>query len=115
MIDRDGFPRSVNITVRAKTPELIDDAIEQTRQVLRDERGVKPGEEDNFDFFNSHSLITQFNQMTLGVKIARLRHRHHRAGRGRHRHHEHHAGLGDRADQGDRHPQGARRQPARTS
>ena len=67
---RDGFPRSVNITVHAKTPELINDAIEQTRQVLRRERGVKPGEEDNFDFFNSESLITQFNKMSMGVKIA---------------------------------------------
>ncbi len=70
MIDRNGFSRSVNITVRAKTPELIDDAIEETRQVMRRERGVKANEEDNFDFFNSQSLITQFNQMTMGVKIA---------------------------------------------
>jgi putative ABC transport system permease protein len=68
--DRNGFPRSVNITVRAKTPELINDAIEETRQVLRRVRGVKPGQEDNFDFFNSQSLITQFNQVSLGVKIA---------------------------------------------
>jgi putative ABC transport system permease protein len=70
MTDRNGFSRSVNITVRAKTPELIEDAIEETRQVMRRERGVKANEEDNFDFFNSQSLITQFNQMTLGVKIA---------------------------------------------
>jgi putative ABC transport system permease protein len=70
MADRDGFPRSVNITVRAKSPEMIDDAIEQTRQVLRRERGVKPNEEDNFSFFNSQSLITQFNQLTAKVKIA---------------------------------------------
>ena len=67
---RDGFSRSVNVTVHAKTPELINDAIEQTRQVLRRERGVKPGEEDNFSFFNSESLITQFNKMSMGVKIA---------------------------------------------
>jgi len=67
---RDGFARSVNITVRAKTPELMDDAIEETRQVLRHDRRVKPGEEDNFDFYNSASLITQFNQMSLGVKLA---------------------------------------------
>ena len=67
---RDGFSRSVNITVRAKTPELIDDAIEETRQVLRRDRGVRPGEEDNFDFFNSASLITQFNKMSMGVKLA---------------------------------------------
>jgi putative ABC transport system permease protein len=70
MTGRDGFPRSVNVTVRAKTPELIQDAIEETRQVLRRERGLKPNEEDNFSFFNSQSLITQFNQMTVGVKIA---------------------------------------------
>jgi len=70
MVDRNGFSRSVNITVRAKTPELTRDAIEETRQVMRRIRGVKPHEEDNFDFFNSESLITEFNQMTIGVKIA---------------------------------------------
>jgi len=69
LIDKNGFERSVNITVRAKTPELINDAIEETRQVLRDFRGVRPGEEDNFEFFNSESLITEFNTMTVGVKI----------------------------------------------
>ena len=69
--------------MRAKTPALIDDAIEQTRQVLRHERGVKPGQEDNFDFFNSQSLITQFNKMSMGVKLGGVRHRHHRADRGR--------------------------------
>jgi putative ABC transport system permease protein len=70
MVGPNGFERSVNITVRAKTPELIDDAIEETRQVLRRARGVRPNEEDNFDFFNSESMITQFNDVTQGVKIA---------------------------------------------
>ncbi len=68
--DRGGQARSVNITVRAKTPQLVDDAMEQTRQVLRRERGVRPGEEDNFDFFSSASLITQFNKMSAGLKLA---------------------------------------------
>jgi putative ABC transport system permease protein len=68
--DRQGFGRSVNITVRAKTPELMQTAIEETRQALRRDRGVKPGEEDNFEFFNSESLITEFNKMSMGVKIA---------------------------------------------
>ena len=70
MIGRDGFSRSVNITVRAKTPELAADALEETRQLMRRERGLKANEEDNFDFFSSESLITEFNQMTQGVKIA---------------------------------------------
>jgi putative ABC transport system permease protein len=70
LTDRQGFARSVNITVRAKTPEQMNDAIDQTRQILRRQRGVKPGEPDNFDFYNSASLITQFNKMSLGVKLA---------------------------------------------
>jgi putative ABC transport system permease protein len=70
MVDQRGFERSVNVTVRAKSPELVHDAIEETRQVLRRERGVRPNEEDNFEFFSSESLIKEFNQMTVGVKIA---------------------------------------------
>jgi len=69
LTDNNGFARSVNITVHAKTSELIYDAIEETRQVLRRVRGVKHNEDDNFDFFNSESLITEFNKMTVGVKI----------------------------------------------
>jgi putative ABC transport system permease protein len=70
MVAPNGFERSVNITVRAKSPEVVPDAIEETRQVMRRERGVRPGEEDNFDFFSSDSLIDEFNEMTIGVKIA---------------------------------------------
>jgi putative ABC transport system permease protein len=70
LANREGVARSVNITVRAKTPELMNEAIDQTRQVLRAQRGVKPGEEDNFDFYNSASLITEFNKMSMGVKLA---------------------------------------------
>ena len=70
MINRDGFPRSVNITVRAKTPEMMQDAMEQTRRVMRHERRLKPNEEDNFDFFSSQSLITQFNRTSRGIKLA---------------------------------------------
>jgi putative ABC transport system permease protein len=69
-IDRQGNHRSVNITVRAKTPELMQDAIAETRQVLRRDRGLRPNEPDNFDLYSSESLITQFNAMSMGVKIA---------------------------------------------
>jgi len=69
MTDRNGFTRSVNVTVHARTPEIIDDAIEETRAVLRRVRGVRRGEEDNFEYFNSESTIREFNQMTAGVKV----------------------------------------------
>ena len=68
--DNDGNrERSVNMTVRARTPELLPDAIEETRAVLRVARGVPPGEADDFDFFTNDSQIRSFNKATLGVKI----------------------------------------------
>ena len=67
-INSQGFEHSVNITVHAKSPEVVADAIAETRAVLRRVRGVRRGEEDNFEYFNSESTIREFNQMTAGVK-----------------------------------------------
>ncbi len=69
-VDRQGNPRSVNITVRAKTPALMPEAIAETKLVLRHDRGLRPSEPDNFDLYSSQSLITQFNRMSAGVKLA---------------------------------------------
>ena len=41
-----GRENSVNITVRAKSPELVKEAIAETRAVMRRERGLKANEED---------------------------------------------------------------------
>jgi putative ABC transport system permease protein len=70
MTGRDGYTRSVNITVRAKTPELLPIVMDETRRVIRHERRLRPNQEDNFDFFSSNSLITQFNKMSQNVKLA---------------------------------------------
>jgi len=69
MVDQEGFPRSVNVTVHSRTPELLQDAIEQTRQVLRNVRHLKHDAPDNFYYFTSLSQIDNFNKTTLGVKI----------------------------------------------
>ena len=68
--DNDGNrERSVNITVRALTPGLLAEAIEETRAVLRVARGVRPGEDDDFDIFTNDSQIKAMNQATAGVKL----------------------------------------------
>jgi putative ABC transport system permease protein len=64
-----GGDRSVNMTVNARSAELLPTAIEETRMVLRAERGVKPGEEDDFTLFTNDSMIKQFNNATEGVKL----------------------------------------------
>jgi putative ABC transport system permease protein len=68
--DEDGRPRDIFITVRAKYGVPLEEAIEETRIVLRAERGLSPGERDTFHWFSSDSQIKAFNEATAGVKIA---------------------------------------------
>ena len=63
-----GRERSVNITVRAKSPELLQQAVDETRSVMRRERGLKPFEEDDFTIFTNDSNIRTFNQQTAAIK-----------------------------------------------
>lgn len=67
--DPRGFERSANVTIHSKTPELLEDAIEETRQVLRRARHLKHNDEDNFHYFTSASQIDNFNRTTQGVKV----------------------------------------------
>ena len=69
--DRDnrGRERSVNITVRAVSPDLVQDAIDETRAVMRMERGLKPHQEDDFTIFTNDSQIKTFNEVTAGIKV----------------------------------------------
>lgn len=65
-----GKARSWIITVQAKDPAKIDEAIEQTTSVLRSVRGLKPGEKNNFYIFHSNQLVDSFNQMTKWIRFA---------------------------------------------
>ena len=69
MRQSDGSDRSVNVTVRARSPEVVQDAIEETRAILRMERNVPPREDDDFTIFTNDSMIRTFNQATAGVKV----------------------------------------------
>jgi putative ABC transport system permease protein len=67
---RQGAENSVNITVNARSPELLQDAIAETRAVMRFERNLKPLEEDDFTIFSNDSQINTFNETTAGIKMA---------------------------------------------
>jgi putative ABC transport system permease protein len=66
---QDGFERSVGVTVRAPSPALVDEAIEETRQIMRRIRKLSPRDEDDFVIFSSDSQIENFNRATQGVKV----------------------------------------------
>jgi putative ABC transport system permease protein len=64
-----GKIRSVFLKVKAKSPEVYDDCLEETRMLLRTVRKVAPGDEDNFSIYSNDSLISTFNEFTLYVKM----------------------------------------------
>ncbi len=67
-----GDKRSLNITVQAKSVDLLENAIEQTTGILRTVRKVPPGEPNDFEIFTSQSLVDTFNDMSKYVKIAAI-------------------------------------------
>lgn len=66
--NNNGELRSAMITVRAKSPEVVDDARSETRALMRKLRGLKANEEDNFTIRSSEGSIRQFNEFTSGIK-----------------------------------------------
>jgi putative ABC transport system permease protein len=62
----------VHIMVKAKSREVVDEAIDQCRMILRTARKVPPGEEDDFSYFSNDSLITQFNEFTFMLRLGVL-------------------------------------------
>lgn len=62
----------IHIMVKALNREVVDDAIEQSRMILRTARKVVPGEEDDFAYFSNDSMIKQFNEFTLYLRMGVL-------------------------------------------
>ncbi|KAA3658067.1 MAG: ABC transporter [Calditrichaeota bacterium] len=67
--DGRGLDRSVYITVRARSTEVLDDAIQEVRGILRLKRNVPAKEDDDFAYFTNDSQIKNFNQQTAAVKM----------------------------------------------
>jgi len=68
--DERGNPRSIFITVRSRLGVPLEEALEETRSVLRAARGLNPRDRDTFHWFTSDSQIRAFNDATAGLKTA---------------------------------------------
>ena len=66
MYGKDG---SINITIAAKSPEVLEDAIEEVITIMRTERRIPPGKDNDFEIFNSASLIDTWNDLSRSLKI----------------------------------------------
>jgi putative ABC transport system permease protein len=63
---------NIHIMVKALSRDVVDDAIEQCRGILRAARKVAPGEPDDFSYFSNDSVIKQFNDFTLYLRLGVL-------------------------------------------
>jgi putative ABC transport system permease protein len=63
-----GREQSLNIAIQAKDKASYDDCMENIISVFRVIRGVKPGEENNFEIFSNDSLIETVNNFTKYFK-----------------------------------------------
>jgi putative ABC transport system permease protein len=62
----------IHIMVKAQSKEVMDDAVEQSRMILRAARHVPPGADDDFGYFSNDSLIKEFNELTLIFRMVVL-------------------------------------------
>lgn len=67
-----GKDKDIHVMVKALNREVVDDAIEQSRMILRAARKVEPGAEDDFGYFSNDSILKQFNEFTLYFRIGVL-------------------------------------------
>ncbi|HNY89952.1 MAG TPA: ABC transporter permease [bacterium] len=67
-----GKERSINITVQAATPALVETATEQTIGVMRTQRKVKPGIENDFEIYSNETITGFFDNITKYVRIVAI-------------------------------------------
>jgi putative ABC transport system permease protein len=62
--------RSVNLTVQAWSAEIFEQAIEEVTEVMRVERGLKPGQPNNFYIWTPETLQQSFSNISRWVSVA---------------------------------------------
>jgi len=64
--------QDIHIMVKAINREAVDDAIEESRSILRAARKVAPGGDDDFGYYSNDSLVKQFNDFTFYLRLGVL-------------------------------------------
>lgn len=62
--------RSVNLTVQAWSAEVFERAIEEVTEVVRVERGLKPGQPNNFYIWTPETLQQSFSNISRWVSVS---------------------------------------------
>ncbi len=62
-----GSQRSLSITVKPRSPALLETAMDQARVALRMARRLKPRQDDNFGLFTSDTILNIYHSATSGI------------------------------------------------
>ena len=65
-----GKNRSLNISMQASSPEILQKAMEEVRQLMRRRHALKPSQEDDFYIFSNESATQAFNQISAVTTAA---------------------------------------------
>jgi len=65
-----GARRGLDIHVQAVSPELVSQAQDEVRFLLRGRRGLQPGEPDDFELFTNDTLTDTFQSLSQVVTVA---------------------------------------------
>jgi putative ABC transport system permease protein len=62
-----GSRRSLELTVKPSTPDLLTEAMDEARVALRVKRHLKPGQDDNFGMYTSDTLMDFWTKFSRGI------------------------------------------------
>ena len=65
-----GSRRSVSFTVKPRSPELIEEAMEEARVLMRIRHRLRPRDEDDFAVTSSQTFLDLYQQATSGIYAA---------------------------------------------
>jgi putative ABC transport system permease protein len=63
---------TIHIATVPKRPEWVDRAVEEGTAVLRQRRGLRFGQEDDFAILSPRRTVEQFRQVTAGIYVAMI-------------------------------------------
>ena len=69
-LDLYGRDRSLELDIQARTPKLVNKAMDEVTMLLRGRHRLKPSDEDDFDAATNDSMTSTFNSMSNAVSAA---------------------------------------------
>jgi putative ABC transport system permease protein len=65
-----GKDRSLDVEVQARSPELVQRAMDEVNVLMRRRRGLEPGEADDFELHTNESMTRMFNELSQVITVA---------------------------------------------